>query len=268
MGLQILLLAAIPRDAAGTIRDHIDALKVYSKHKVRCFAHVGVLANHLPAAIELRQFDVLVIHYSVYLLNRNYLGPEARTEIAAFDGVRVLFVQDEYRQVDLMVSTIRDLCIDLLFTCVPELEIEKVYPEERLPGLVKISNLTGYVPEGLTRRPSPRISERPIDVGYRARIPPFWLGRLSVEKWQIASGFLDATRGYGLNCDLSASEEDRIYGKRWIRFLESCRATLGVESGASVFDFDGTIQQRVEAFLAASPEGDVRRGGAALSPSL
>jgi len=254
MALQILLLAAVPSGAAGTIKDHVRAFKAYSKHHVRCFPHVGVVANHLPAAIKLSQFDVLVIHYSVYLLSQDYLGAEARAEIAAFDGTKVLFVQDEYRQIDLMVSIIRELRINLLFTCVPQHEIDKVYPAARLPDVVKITNLTGYVPEGLTNRRSPGTQDRPIDVGYRARVLPYWLGRLSTDKWRIGPAFVAASRDYGLRCDVSVREEDRIYGDRWIRFLQSCKTTLGVESGASVMDFDGTIQRRVEAFVAANPQ--------------
>ena len=253
MTLQVLLLATIPQGAAGTIRDHVHALKAYSRHRVRCFPHVGVIGNHLPAAIALHEFDVLVIHYSVYLLSEDYLGRAARAEIAAFPGTKLLFVQDEYRQVDRMVSTIRELRIDVLFTCVPDQEIESVYPEKLLPGVVKISNLTGYVPQALTHYPSPKTTTRPIDVGYRARILPFWLGKLSAEKWRIGPEFLAATREYGLRCDVSVREEDRIYGDRWIRFLASCRTTLGVESGASVIDFEGTIQKRVEAFMDANP---------------
>jgi hypothetical protein len=74
----------------------------------------------------------------------------------------------------------------VLFTCVPTPEIGKVYPADKLPGVACINNLTGYVPEALLSRPVAPIAERTIDVGYRARKPPFWLGALGVEKWRIA----------------------------------------------------------------------------------
>ena len=83
---------------------------------------------------------------------------------------------------------------------------------------------------------------------------PYWLGKLAAEKWQIAEQFVRSTKDTGLVCDLAVREEDRIYGDRWTKFVESCKAVLGVESGASVFDFDGSIRAAVETFLVANPE--------------
>ena len=60
-------------------------------------------------------------------------------------------------------------------------------------------------------------------------------------------------RSAGLRCDIAWGENDRIYGESWIRFLNSCRATLGTESGATVADYDGSIERRVKDFLAERP---------------
>src|SRR5262249_11637899 len=51
----------------------------------------------------------------------------------------------------------------------------------------------------------------------------------------------------GLNVNIDWTEESRIYGADWFRFLGSCRATLGSESGSNVFDFDGGIERRYRA---------------------
>ncbi len=218
-----------------------------------CFRHVGVVSNRLPGGIDLERFDAIVFHYSLYLLSDSYIGARDRSMIASFRGVKVLFLQDEYRNIDRAHAVIRELGVDVLFTCVPEEEIEQVYPTSTLPGLIKINNLTGYVPDTLTRISVPPINERRVDVGYRARTVPFWLGRLGAEKWQIVPRFLSATRDARLACDLSNREEDRIYGEAWVRFVTSCKTTLGVESGASVFDFDGSIERDVDAYVAANP---------------
>ena len=60
----------------------------------------------------------------------------------------------------------------------PESEIKKVYPKEELNQLSIINVLTGYVPAGLLGVETKPIKDRAIDVGYRTRRPPFWLGRL------------------------------------------------------------------------------------------
>ena len=93
-----------------------------------------------------------------------------------------------------------------------------------------------------------------MDVGYRSRRVPAWLGELGREKWRIGERFLTDANSYGLRCDISIKEEDRIYGAKWGHFLTNCRAVLGVESGASVFDFTGEIQHRVEEEERLHPE--------------
>jgi hypothetical protein len=136
---------------------------------------------------------------------------------------------------------------------VPERAIENVYPADRLPAVIKVPTLTGYVPEALVRRAVPGYAERPVDVGYRARRLPAWLGELGQEKWLIGQRFLEDGERHGLRCDISWREEDRLYGDAWVRFLMNCRAVLGAESGASVCDFTGDIQQRVEAHVRQAP---------------
>ena len=74
------------------------------------------------------------------------------------------------------------------------------------------------------------------------------------KKWLIGQRFLDDAERHGLRCDISWREEDRLYGDAWVRFLVSCRAVLGAESGASVCDFTGDIQRRVEAHVRQSPD--------------
>ena len=106
---------------------------------------------------------------------------------------------------------------------------------DRLPELRRTVNvLTGYVAPELLTRPIVPYDRRSVDVGYRARRLPLWLGRLGMEKAAIADRFLADAPAYGLSVDISTSEEDRLYGERWLAFLGTAKAMLGVESGASV----------------------------------
>jgi hypothetical protein len=236
---------------ARTVTDHLDAFGRYSRHRVQELSFL----RELPAALDLAQFDVVVIHYTIAIgwLSEHYLSEASKQKVREFGGLKALFIQDEYRAVRQLHEALRFMKINLLFTCVPEGEIEKVYPEAALPGMAKASNLTGYVPQtliGLTVAPT---AQRPIDVGYRSRKPPYWLGELAYEKWQIAERFAARAAGTGLALNLSYEEGDRLYGPAWTRFIASCKAVLGVESGSSVFDFDGTLQKSVEDYVAAHP---------------
>lgn len=240
--MNILLLCDRPYSDASTISDHIDSFAQNSRHSVFTFSNRGFI----PPDLDLNRFDVLVIHYSLYILGHVYLDASAKKRIRNFRGLKVQFIQDEYRTVNAIREEMKSLGVEVLFTCFPEDQIGKVYDSESLPGVRTINTLTGYVPPSLLHYPSARIAERPIHVGYRARQVPFWLGRLGAEKWQIVPRFLDAIFSDGLICDLSYEEKDRFYGKRWIHFISSCKAMLGTESGASVIDFTGGIQKAVE----------------------
>jgi hypothetical protein len=254
--LQIALLGVRPPRNAGTISDHINAFRTHSRHSVTALQNLRVLygyAHAVPAAFPLERFDALVLHYSNYLALESHMDRVSASRIRAFEGLKIVFIQDEYRTVDATVDALRNLGVNVLFTCVPDPEIDKVYPESRLPGVRKVSNLTGYVPEALVRLRVPPIAARPIDVGYRARKVPYWLGELGAEKWRIAPAFLNAVRGHDLRCDISYREEDRLYGRRWTDFILSCKTMLGVESGASVFDFDGSLQRETDRYLREHP---------------
>lgn len=249
--MNIGVLCQYTKNTAAAIHDHLEALTEGSRHN----SFMLPLSGEKPlGAYELEFFDVLVIHYTLVMKDKVLLTPDQRVRIAQFPGVKAAFIQDEYRFVDETVAALAELNIDLLFTCVPEEEIEKVYPAAKLPRLRKINVLTGYVPAELLGRRTRPIAERPIDVGYRSRRVPDWLGELGWEKYYISERFAEDAPRYGLNVNISCREEDRIYGDAWIQFFSDCKAALGVESGASVFDFTGEIQKNVDEYKELHPE--------------
>ena len=246
----VLLLCDRQPDGAATVLEHIDSISRYSDHKVFVYSGIG----ELPAEIDLDRFDVVIVHYSIFIGSDTYLGPITRYRLRGFEGLKMVFLHDEYRNVDATVRALEYLRIDVLFTVVPTEEIRKVYPKEKLPTLNCVNILTGYVSEDwLAYEPSP-LNKRKIDVGYRGRKYPAWHGQLGLEKWMIAERFLEDAVSTGLKCDISWREADRIYGEDWIRFLGESKAQLGVESGASVFDFSGEISKRVEDHEALKPD--------------
>jgi hypothetical protein len=258
---RMLLIGVRPRATANTIVDHLRSFGRYSRHRFHFVQNqrplhgdFGGRVRTFPEWLDLDRFDVLVIHYSNYFASELHFDARARERIRDFPGLKVLFLQDEYREVDAVVSRIREVGIDVLFTCLPEDEIEKVYPAERLPGLTRINTLTGFVPEDLVAVNMPPISDRPIDVGFRSRKVPYWLGELGREKWEIVTKFAAAAKGSGLVTDLSYEEHDRLYGADWLKFFRACKSMLGTESGASVIDFTGEIQRSVEEYVSARPE--------------
>lgn len=244
----LLLCDYRPYDAA-TVVDHINSFYYYSRHNIFVYSDLVYNSGYLPDDLELERFDCIIVHYSIFLALDSYLSPLARQRLKDFSGLKALFIQDEYRFVDQTIEALDKLGFHLLFTCVPEREIEKVYPSSRLPGLRKVNVLTGYVPELLKTEKQIPLHKRKYDVGYRGRRYPYWHGRLGLEKWKIAKTFLRDARKYNLKCNISYKERTRLYGIKWIKFIKNCRAVLGVESGANVFDFDGRISAASETYV-------------------
>jgi hypothetical protein len=243
--LSILLLCDDRSSHAPNVLEHIRAFPRFSRHRFDLFDPRSIARSRF---LRMDDYDVVVVHYTVPL----YLSEWFREQIAAFGGLKAQFLQDEYRQVDAAAAQMRELGIDLLFSSAPADAVPSVYGP-RLPGVDILPTLTGFVPAELDGRTRPPLKSRQLDVVYRGRSIPFWLGRLGQDKALIGQGFLARAGSTGLRCDIAWTEADRIYGEEWYRFLGSARSTLGTESGASIVDFDGTLQARTDAYLAAHP---------------
>lgn len=254
MSLKVLLLCNKPVESsnASTILDHINSFSRYSKNEIYELSMIG----DFPSQLSLDRFDCLIIHYTLQLGHEtdHFLSPKAQQLIRNFTGLKIVFIQDEYRNVNLVIERLLFMRIGILYTLLPPSEIEKVYPSEKLSALTVIPTLAGFVPEDLKYQACAPIKDRPIDIVYRARRMPFWLGDLSQEKIFIAEEFNRRAVDYPLVCDVSCEEQDRIYGDGWIQFLKSSKATLGVESGASVFDFSGMLRSTVDRFVQDNPD--------------
>lgn len=247
--LNILLLCDYQENIAATVRDHIRALEQHSRHKWWRLSMLG----DIPQSLDLTRFDVIVIHYTLVACSSYFISEAARTRLADFKGLKAIFIQDEYRFVDKSTEAMREIGVSVLFTCAPPPVMKLVYPPEKLPGVTVVNVLTGYVPAELLDRPVSPTSERPIDIGYRGRNVPAWLGELGQEKIRIGIRVSEDAPLHGLAVDISFREEDRLYGAAWIKFVSSCKSMLGVESGASVVDFSGEIQERVEGYVRLNP---------------
>jgi hypothetical protein len=134
--------------------------------------------------------------------------------------------------------------------------IAKAYPDPRISTLKKIHVLTGYVQDDMKSIVSLPISKRRIDVSYRGRPCDFWLGKLAYDKQKIATEFIRRTVGQGFQLDISLEESDRLYGAAWLNLLINSRAVLGTESGASIWDFDETIEKKTKQFLKKHKHAD------------
>jgi glycosyltransferase involved in cell wall biosynthesis len=202
------------------------------------------------------KFDVIVIHYSQRLSHQGYLAKRMEKFISKSRAYKVLFIQDEYENTNCAKTYIRKLGINTIFTCIPPEGQEIIYPPDEFPNLKFVQTLTGFVPEGNSiEKEALPIGERMLDIGYRGRQLQHHYGQLGYDKYIIGERIREEAEKRGLKINISSRAEDRIYGS-WYGFIGSCRATLGTESGANIFDFDGSLS-KLAARLAEKSHSEV-----------
>ena len=239
-----------------TIREHLDSFSAFSTHKVfYANATRGMKANQ-PAQclVDLSIFDVVIIHYSVRLSLTWHLSPSFAAHLRRFSGLKVLFIQDEYDSTHTARNWIKDLGVHVVFTCVPDEFVEVVYAKAELPQVEFIQTLTGFVPlqAEKTLNAKPHHLRKHV-IGYRGRALPYWYGLLGQEKLMIGKRMREICESRNINVNIEWEDSKRIYGDAWYQFLGECNATLGTESGANVFDFDGNLSRSIEEALQKDP---------------
>ena len=228
------------------ITEHIEAFQRYGGNQITLVPATGHIpgVDDVEGVIDFNAFDALVIHYSVRVSVEEHLSSGMAKAIAAYDGPKLLFVQDEYENTETARQWIERLDIDTVFTSVPLDQLEKVYARSRFQKTDFVATLTGYVPEDLSIDSYVvPLADRHTMIGYRGRRLPHHYGLLGQEKIRIGVEVRERAIKSGLTVDIEVDDAHRIYGKDWYRFLGSCRATLGTESGANVFDEDGELKR-------------------------
>lgn len=176
--------------------------------------------------------------------------------LSQYKGVKGLFIQDEYDNVSRTKFWIKKISFDIVFTVVPKGFISLVYPKNEFPKTKFVNNLTGYAPENLYslfngEETSP--SRRSIEIGYRGRNLPVKYGDLAREKIRIGMFVKQYCQLNNIVHDIEWSEECRIYGDNWYKFIANCKSMLGSESGSNVFDWDGSLNQAIKEYRKLNP---------------
>ena len=256
-----------------TVKEHLYSFKDFSRHNIFYAPATNLywpngagfteeVGKDIPRnrKWDFNAFDVIVLHYSARVSLSDYLAPQVTAAIRKFTGRKVLFLQDEYENVNTSRANIDQLGFDTIFTCVPQSALDYVYEASSKRSHIEFKQtLTGYVPylQDLTQFTTP-MAERPLTLAYRGRKLPHHYGLLGYEKFIIGERFREEAARRGMSADVEVDEGKRIYGS-WYEFLGSSRATLGTESGCNIFDFDGSLKAKAETlaqrpFLEVYPE--------------
>lgn len=248
--LNVLILYDAYATFTQTVVEHLRSFAAFSRNRI-WYAHAARVTDSL---VDLSVFDAVVVHYSLRLVSDAGMSDQWASELRAFNGAKVLFVQDEYESTETTRRWMERLGFDVVFTCVPEPSVKDVYLPSRFSKTRFVTTLTGFVPprfeDGAARKP---IRERERVVAYRGRELPFWFGKLAREKFEIGVRMKQICAERGIPADIEWSESARVYGERWYEFLGSAKATLGTESGANVFDETGELRHTIDVELRKTP---------------
>jgi hypothetical protein len=237
---------------ASTIMENVEAFT-----RLSCFKVWPVNVElGFPKSLSTLRFESIVLHYSVfgywpYPLDNEFLGYLEQCH----DSHKTAFFQDEYHFCKQRFDFLNRYQIDCVFTLIEPEYFKDVYQKyTSVPKLVY--HIPGYVSDELIETARKKIvpdEERKIDVGYRARPLPFYMGRGAQEKTAIAQRFRERARNLGLRLDIETDEESRIYGAAWYDFIANCRGFLGVEAGVSIFDVEDVVRPEADRLLAENP---------------
>lgn len=237
---------------ASTVLEHVNA---FPKHSRFGFVKVNTSMG-FPSWLTRTHFNAIVLHYSLfgtypYSMDGHFYDYLGRSR----SSYKIVFFQDEYRFCRERFQFIQDYKVDCVYSLADPAVAHAIYT---LRGGVPTVRYThpGYVDDGLINSAARRHRSdqvRSIDVGYRARAIPYYLGEHGQEKTVIAAGFVDRAKESGLVLDISCDPAQRIYGDAWHDFLANCRGCLGVEGGASVIDLEGEVYAAWKRHVAENP---------------
>ena len=261
--LNILLLADTDHPA-NCVREHIRSIATSTRHNVvvrspidprrRIHRLLKPKPKILLQTAAGRTFDVIIIHYSLCILYKYYIPEYLRKLLREFKGIKIQIIQDEYRNINSMMENISDIGINGVLSSLAPHNIQKVYRLAAMDGILLVSTLPGYLPEKQFSGDIPPIKQRKTHLVYRGRELPYWLGNAAREKTTLVKKLIPKLDGQNLQLDMSSKECDRIYGDGWLHFLRMGKATLGLEGGSSIFDFEGTIENSVKDYLKCKPD--------------
>ncbi len=243
-----------------TINEHLYSFRRYVKG-VKFHYFNG--ANGIPQYLTKVRYDAVIIHYTFLAMrmSENFYSRWVKTlsNLKLISGYKTAIPQDEYDGSDTLCKFFKEYDIRTVFSCFSAEDYQKVYPVSKVELEHIISVFAGYIDEEAVenvKKLAVDYTKRPIDLGYRARRLPYWLGRHGQIKHEIGQVFKNRTMGSDLVVDIATGEKEAFLGSDWYRFLGMCKAVLGCEGGASLLDSNGEIVSKVDRYCAEHPEAN------------
>lgn len=206
--------------------------------------------------INISNYAGYIIHNTISYDINNVLAINERFSpiLNQFEGFKVLMKQDESLNTNLTYDLLKNWDFNLFLTCIPKDQWDIHFASKVSSSLRVMHMLTGYVEDRMRNFKFSQDDYRPVDIFYRGMLLPYFFGKLSYEKYSIGESFKKICSERGFLFDISSDTEDRLHGDDWFNALADSKGVLAVESGASIFDWDGSLQKQVECYMAQYPD--------------
>lgn len=254
-GVLLIYYQHIAMIDASTVHENIESFEKHSTYPTWSYN----VALGFPNDLMTLEFDVIVLHYSLFSMGSYYtLSQDFLEYIQHTKGHKVAFFQDDYRYCQKRFNFINTFQIDTIYTPLQPENIPKVYGSNTNAKYL-FNYLCGYVCTDIIEKTKAYVrpwKEREMDISYRARQLPYYLGSGGQEKHLIGLTFIDMCKKkqIPLNLDIKINFNDRIYGNDWYQFLGNSKAVLGVESGGSIVDIEDIVVKSTEEYLKTHPK--------------
>ncbi len=255
-----------------TILDHLYSFERYSGQ--RCF-YLDLATQKVTRQLLQIPFDLIIFHTIFFSARWNLEMFQAIVKkvrpLKNTPAVKVAIPQDEFYRMSVVCDFINEFGVEHVFSVAAPSGWGKIYRTVDLSKVKFHQVLTGYLEKRTLERISrtaKTVRDRKLEIGYRAWRAEPWLGRHGYLKTQLAEVFKQEAASRGVKADISTRAEDTLHGDSWYKFLFRCKYTIGVEGGASILDWDGSVRERTERYVAQHPEAKFEEVRAACFPGL
>jgi len=194
------------------------------------------------------RYDAVVLLHSVYS-NSCHLSERLVETLHKSSKPKAVFMGNEYKLMPEKLKLWEKIGVSLLVSQSDSPEIHSLYRQRLGCSVISMPN-TGLDTELF--HPAVPYSERPVDIGFRGRNGPFYLGHN--ERQEIVDYFLEHGPSAGLTLDISMDPQKLLTEKAWAEFLNRCKGQLGVEAGTSYFELTDEIRRRVNEYTGRNPQ--------------
>ncbi len=204
----------------------------------------------LRAGVLRGRYDAIIFLHNVYpTLERSPRLAVLRGLLSRVRGPRAFFLSNEYRFFTEKAQMGAYLGARVLLTQLNLEDAQMVY--DLAPGKSLLSLPYGFTPQ--TFAPGPPLAQRPVDMGFRGDYYAPYVGHddrnLLLDDLAARLAARDDVRA-----DIRVGE--RLYSAGWVAFLQSCRALVGHEAGASRLDATENTRHFINEQQKRLPEDD------------